>query len=53
MNVIKALPALVIEEAEIRRFAWALEEVVAKAERMPSALTRFGSRMAVGAVRAR
>jgi ornithine--oxo-acid transaminase len=53
MNVIKALPALVIEEAEIRRFALALEEVVAKAERMPSALTRFGSRLAVGAVRAR
>jgi ornithine--oxo-acid transaminase len=53
MNVIKALPALVIEEDEIRRFAAALEEVVAKAERMPSALTRFGSRLAVGAVRAR
>jgi ornithine--oxo-acid transaminase len=53
MNVIKALPALVIEESEIRRFAAALEEVVAKAERMPSALTRLGSRMAAGAVRAR
>jgi ornithine--oxo-acid transaminase len=53
MNVIKALPALVIEESEIRRFAVALEEVIAKAERMPSALTRFGSRLAVGAVRAR
>jgi ornithine--oxo-acid transaminase len=53
MNVIKALPALVIEEDEIRRFAAALEEVVAKAERMPSALTRLGSRLAVGAVRAR
>lgn len=53
MNVIKALPALVIEEAEIRRFAAALEEVVARAERMPSALTRFGARLAVGAARAR
>ena len=53
MNVIKALPALVIEEDEIRRFAAALEEVVARAERMPSALTRFGSRMAVGALRGR
>jgi ornithine--oxo-acid transaminase len=53
MNVIKALPALVIEEAEVRRFAAALEEVVASSERMPSALTRFGSRLAVGAVRAR
>jgi ornithine--oxo-acid transaminase len=42
MNVIKALPALVIEEDEIRRFAAALEEVVARAERVPSALARFG-----------
>jgi ornithine--oxo-acid transaminase len=42
MNVIKALPPLVIEEAEIRRFAVALEETVAKAERYPLALARFG-----------
>jgi tetrahydromethanopterin S-methyltransferase subunit G len=42
MNVIKALPALVIEEQEIRRFAAALEEVIARAERVPSALARFG-----------
>ena len=34
MNVVKALPALVIEEAEIRRFAAALEDVVARADRM-------------------
>ena len=46
MNVIKALPALVIEEEDIRRFASALEETVAKAERYPSALARFGLRMA-------
>jgi ornithine--oxo-acid transaminase len=45
MNVIKALPPLVIEEEEIRRFAAALETVVAAAERMPSALGRFGVRM--------
>jgi ornithine--oxo-acid transaminase len=45
MNVIKALPPLVIEESEIRRFAAALETVVAAAERMPSSLTRFGVRM--------
>ena len=50
MNVIKALPALVISESEIRRFAAALEEVVARAEKMPSALTRFGMRMARQAV---
>jgi ornithine--oxo-acid transaminase len=42
MNVVKALPALVIEEEEIRRFAGALEEVVARAERVPSAFARFG-----------
>jgi ornithine--oxo-acid transaminase len=44
MNTIKALPALTIEEEEIRRFAAALEETVAAAERYPSALTRFGLR---------
>ncbi len=52
MNVIKALPPLVIEESEIRRFAAALETVVAGAERMPSALSRFGVRMARQATRA-
>ncbi|HEV2923317.1 MAG TPA: aspartate aminotransferase family protein [Solirubrobacteraceae bacterium] len=44
MNVIKALPALAIEEHEIRRFAAALEEAIAAAERYPSALARFGFR---------
>jgi ornithine--oxo-acid transaminase len=53
MNVIKALPALVIEEDEIRRFAAALETVVASAERVPSALTRLGVRVARQATRAR
>jgi ornithine--oxo-acid transaminase len=33
MNVIKALPPLVVEEAEIRRFAAALEDVLERAER--------------------
>ena len=44
MNTIKALPALSIEEAEIRRFAGALAETIAGAERYPSALARFGLR---------
>ncbi len=44
MNVIKALPALVIEEDEIRRFAAALEQTIAAAERYPAALARFGMR---------
>jgi ornithine--oxo-acid transaminase len=52
MNVVKALPALVVSEDEVRRFAAALEEVVAAAERMPSAMARFGWRMARGARRA-
>jgi len=51
MNVVKALPALVVEEDEIRRFAAALEGVIARAERYPSALARFGLRMAPRAVR--
>ena len=42
MNVVKALPALVIEEEEIRRFAAALEDVVADADRMGGAVTRLG-----------
>jgi ornithine--oxo-acid transaminase len=42
MNVIKALPALVIEESEIRRFAAALEEVVAGAEHVSRAMMRLG-----------
>lgn len=53
MNVVKALPALVIDEGEIRRFATALEEVVAAAERVPSAMARFGWRMARNASRSR
>jgi ornithine--oxo-acid transaminase len=44
VNVIKALPALTIEEAEIRRFAAALEQTIAAAERYPAALARFGVR---------
>ena len=42
MNVIKALPALTVEESELRRFAAALEETIAAAQRYPSALARFG-----------
>jgi ornithine--oxo-acid transaminase len=53
MNVVKALPSLLIEEHEVRRFADALAEVVAAAERMPRAMARFGLRMARGTARSR
>jgi ornithine--oxo-acid transaminase len=53
MNVVKALPALVVEEEEIRRFATALEEVVARAERVPSAFLRFSMSMSRRAFAAR
>jgi ornithine--oxo-acid transaminase len=51
MNVIKALPPLVISEEEIRRFAAVLDETVAAAERYPSALARFGFRATRGLIR--
>jgi ornithine--oxo-acid transaminase len=53
MNVIKALPALTIEEQEISRFAAALEETVAAAERYPAALARFGLRTGLRMARLR
>ena len=53
MNVIKALPALVVEEQEIRRFAAALEQTIAEAERYPAALVRFGMRTGLRAARVR
>ncbi|HEY5285686.1 MAG TPA: aspartate aminotransferase family protein [Solirubrobacteraceae bacterium] len=53
MNVVKALPALVVEEDEIRRFAAALEDVVARAERVPRAFARFSVSMSRRALLAR
>ena len=55
MNTIKVLPALTIEEQEIRRFAAALEETIASAEHYPRALARLGLRMLprAGAAKAR
>jgi ornithine--oxo-acid transaminase len=51
MNVVKALPSLLINEDEVRYFAGALESVVADAERVPRAMARFGLRMARGSAR--
>jgi ornithine--oxo-acid transaminase len=53
MNVVKALPSLLIDESEVRRFANALAEVVAASERVPRAMTRFGLQMARGTARSR
>ncbi len=51
MPVVKALPPLVVSEADVRWFASALEEVVADAQRLPSALASLAwgmGRRAVG-----
>jgi ornithine--oxo-acid transaminase len=53
MNTIKALPALVVQQDEIRRFAAALEQTIVRAERYPSALARFGARTGLRAARVR
>jgi ornithine--oxo-acid transaminase len=53
LNVVKALPALVIEEQEIRRFADALDDVLARAERLPRAMAGLMWGLARGGVRAR
>jgi ornithine--oxo-acid transaminase len=53
LNVVKALPALVVEEAEIRRFAAALDDVLARAERLPRAMAGLAVELAVGGMRAR
>ena len=41
LNVLKALPPLVVGEDDLEQFATALEQTVASAERMPRALVRF------------
>jgi ornithine--oxo-acid transaminase len=53
MNVVKALPPLLIDEEDVRRFAAAVSEVVAEAERLPRAMARFGLQMARGTARSR
>jgi ornithine--oxo-acid transaminase len=41
LNVLKALPPLVVSEDDLDWFASALEETVSRAEKMPRALVRF------------
>jgi ornithine--oxo-acid transaminase len=46
MNVVKAIPPLVVQEEDIRRFAASLDEVLARAKRLPRAMTRLAVTMA-------
>jgi ornithine--oxo-acid transaminase len=48
MNVLKAIPPLVVTEDDVEWFSTALEDTVGRAEKMPRALVRF----ALGAARA-
>jgi ornithine--oxo-acid transaminase len=51
LNVVKILPPLCVEEAELDRFAGALEDVVARAEHVPRAAARFALDVAAHSVR--
>ncbi len=53
LNVVKALPALIVEESEIHRFAAALDDVLARAERLPRAVAGLMWDLAKGGMRAR
>jgi ornithine--oxo-acid transaminase len=53
LNVVKALPPLVIAQDDVRGFAAALEQVVAGADRVPSTLASLGLRLGRGAIGAR
>jgi acetylornithine/succinyldiaminopimelate/putrescine aminotransferase len=53
MNVVKALPPLVIEESEIDRFASALEDVVGRFESLGRSMARLTLGMAWRSLRRR
>jgi len=46
MNVVRALPSLTLSEEDVDWFADALDSVVARAQKMPSAMTRFALKAA-------
>src|ERR671936_402285 len=52
MNVVKALPPLVVVEEDVELFARALDEVLARAERLPRAMMGFALRAARAGVAA-
>jgi ornithine--oxo-acid transaminase len=49
MNIVRALPPLVLSEEDVDWFATALDATVARAQRMPRAMSRFALRAARGA----
>jgi ornithine--oxo-acid transaminase len=48
MNVVRAMPPLVLDEEDVDWFAYALDRAVGAARRMPRAMTRFALRAARG-----
>lgn len=46
VNVVKAIPPLIVEEADIHLFAAALDDVLARTDPLPRAMARFGLGMA-------
>ena len=50
VNVLKGLPPLVVNEADIDWFATALEQVIKQAQRLPQAALRFAARAATTVV---
>jgi ornithine--oxo-acid transaminase len=48
LNVLKAIPPLVVTEEDLDWFVSALEETIARAEKMPRALVRFALQAASG-----
>jgi ornithine--oxo-acid transaminase len=46
MNVVRAMPPLVLSEADVDEFAEALDAVIARAQRIPRAMARFAARAA-------
>jgi ornithine--oxo-acid transaminase len=51
LNVVKALPPLVVEESELERLAAALDDVIRRASRLSTAALRFGLRSGVNVLR--
>src|SRR5207253_9048949 len=52
LNVVKALPPLVVTEEDVERFAAALDDVLARAERLPRAMMGFALKAARAGVAA-